>query len=175
MIAVADHIVEWGSARASTAAAWCFPGRSKGCCSEPRSLTAKYLRGELSIPIPAIAPQGHAAAHPAVRRDRAQPEEHRHRDPAEHADVRDRRERLRQVDAGARRALRRAQAREGRLGSQGRRAPAARRPRVRQRCRAGRSDADRPHAAIESGHLSQGVRSDPRAVCRHQGRASRAA
>ena len=112
-----------------------------------------------------VAPQGHAAAHPAVWRDRAQSQGRRHRDPAEHADLCHRRQRIGQVDARARRAVCRAEAREGRLGSQGRRASAARRPRVRQRRRAGRSDADRPHAALESGDLPEGVRSDPRAVC----------
>ena len=47
----------------------------------------------------------------------------------------------------------------------------ARRRRVRHRCGARRSAADRPHAAIESGHVPQGVRSDPRAVRGHEGRA----
>ena len=39
---------------------------------------------------------------------------------------------------------------------------------------AGGPDADRPHAAVESGDVSQGVRSDSRAVLADQGRARRA-
>ena len=137
---------------------------------EPRSLTAKYLRGELAHPGAGDAAARHAAAHQADRRARAQPEGHRRRSPAQHAHRRHRRQRIGQVDAGARRALRGDEARQGRLGSQGRRASPARGPRVRQRRRARRSGADRPDAAVESGDLSQGVRSDPRAVRGDQGR-----
>ena len=53
----------------------------------------------------------------AARRDRAQPEERRRRDSAEHADVRDRRQRFGQVDAGPRRPLRGHQARERAAGT----------------------------------------------------------
>ena len=60
---------------------------ARGSCStEPRSLTAKYLRGELAHSRAGDAAARHAAAHPAVRRARAQPEGHRRRGPAQHAD-----------------------------------------------------------------------------------------
>ena len=52
--------------------------------------------------------------------------------------------------------------------------PAARRRRAHHRRRARRSGADRTDAAFESGDISEGVRSDSRAVCRHQGCARRA-
>ena len=58
-------------------------------------------------------------------------------------------------------AIKRAQ---GRLGSARRRASLARGARIHQRRRAGRPGADRPHAAVEPGDLSEGVRSDSRAV-----------
>ena len=112
---------------------------------------------------------------PAARRDRAQPEERRRRDSAEHADVHHRRQRIGQVDARPRRAVCRGEAREGRIGEARRRVPQARRRRVRQRRRARRSDADRPDAAIEPGDLPEGVRSDPRDFRRDEGRQSRAA
>ena len=51
----------------------------------------------------------------------------------------------------------------------------ARGRRVRDRCGARRSDADRPDAAVEPGDVPEGVRSDPRAVRGDQGRARRAA
>ena len=47
----------------------------------------------------------------------------------------------------------------------------ARRRRAHHRRRAGGPGADRPDAAVEPGHLSQGVRSDPRAVRGDEGRA----
>ena len=90
--------------------------------------------------------------------------------PLQHAHLHHRRQRIRQVDARARRAVCGRQAREGRDRKACRRAPEDRRDRIRQRRRARRSDADRPHAAVESGDLSQGVRSDPRDFRRDQGR-----
>ena len=170
MIAVADHLVDMGLGAGEHGGRVVFSGTLEGLHAGAALADREVPARRAEHPGAGGPPQGLAAAHPAVRRERAQPQGRRHRDPAQHADVRDRRERLGQVDARARRALRRDQAGEGRLGSQGRRAPAPRRPRVRQRRRAGRSDADRPHAAIESGHLPQGLRSDPRAVCRDQGR-----
>ena len=169
MIAVADHVVDMGLGAGEHGGRVVYAGTLEGLAQEPRSLTAKYWRGELSIPVPADAAQGHAAAHPADRRARAQPEGREHRDPAQHAHVHHRRERIGQVHAGARRALRRAQARQGRLGPEGGRARPPRGARVRHRRGARRSDADRPHAALESGDLPQGLRSDPRAVRRDQG------
>ena len=74
-------------------------------------------------------PAANGAAHRAPRRRRAQPEEHRRRDPAQRARLRHRRVRLRQVDAGAGRAARRAAARQGQAdGSAGRASRARRAP-----------------------------------------------
>ena len=82
MIRVADTSWIWGLARASRAAASCSRGSLEGLLREPRSLTAKYLRDELAIPVPADAPARHRTEDPRARRHRAQPEGHRRRDSA---------------------------------------------------------------------------------------------
>jgi excinuclease ABC subunit A len=74
MIAVADHIVDMGLGAGEHGGRVVYSGTLQGLLNEPRSLTAKYLRGELSIPVPISRPQGRAAADSPVRRDRAQPE-----------------------------------------------------------------------------------------------------
>ena len=52
MIAVADHIVDMGLGAGEHGGRVVYSGSLQGLINEPRSLTAKYLRGELSIPIP---------------------------------------------------------------------------------------------------------------------------
>ena len=52
MIAVADHIVDMGLGAGEQGGRVVYSGTLEGLMHEPRSLTAKYLRGELSIPIP---------------------------------------------------------------------------------------------------------------------------
>ena len=174
MIRVADTVVDMGLGAGEQGGRVVFSGTLEALLQEPRSLTAKYLRDELAIPVPAARRKPTNQKLRVLGASRAQPEGHRRRDPARHADVRDRRQRVGQEHARARRHLRGAEARQGRLGSPRRHPPQARRRRVRHRRRARRPGADRPHAAIEPGDLSQGVRSDPRAVCRDQGRARRA-
>ena len=172
MIKVADHIVDLGLGAGEQGGRVVFSGHARrpdarAALADVEVSCARSWRFRCRR-------RGGAARGQKIRltrRDRAQPEGRRRRDPAEHADVRHRRQRLGQVDARARRALRGDQAREGRLGQAGRHVPHARGRRVHHRRGARRSGADRPHAAIESGHLPEGVRSDPRAVRRDQGRA----
>ena len=52
MIAVADHLVDMGLGAGEHGGRVVYSGTLQGLTSEPRSLTAKYLRGELSIPVP---------------------------------------------------------------------------------------------------------------------------
>jgi excinuclease ABC subunit A len=52
MIAVADHLVDMGLGAGEHGGRVVYSGTLQGLTNEPRSLTAKYLRGELSIPIP---------------------------------------------------------------------------------------------------------------------------
>jgi excinuclease ABC subunit A len=60
---VADYVIDMGLGAGEHGGRVVYAGTLEGLADEPRSLTAKYLRGELVIPCPA-APQGHAAAHP---------------------------------------------------------------------------------------------------------------
>jgi excinuclease ABC subunit A len=58
MIAVADHLVDMGLGAGEHGGRIVYSGSLDGLTREPRSLTAKYLRGELSIPIPAARRKG---------------------------------------------------------------------------------------------------------------------
>ena len=170
MIRVGDTIIDLGLGAGEQGGRVVFAGTLENLLQDQRSLTAKYLRGDLAIPVPVDAPARQRAEAAAARRDRAQPEERRRRDSAQHADLHHRRQRIGQVDARARRAVCGGEAREGRIGEARRRVPQARRRRVRQRRRARRPDADRAHAAVESRDVSEGVRSDPRDFRRDEGR-----
>ncbi|HEX6162147.1 MAG TPA: excinuclease ABC subunit UvrA, partial [Vicinamibacterales bacterium] len=52
MIAVADHLVDMGLGAGEHGGRVVYSGTLQGLTNEPRSLTAKYLRGELSIAVP---------------------------------------------------------------------------------------------------------------------------
>ena len=52
MIAVADHLVDMGLGAGEHGGRVVYSGTLQGLINEPRSLTAKYLRGELSIAVP---------------------------------------------------------------------------------------------------------------------------
>ena len=58
MIAVADHLVDMGLGAGEHGGRVVYSGSLEGLTNEPRSLTAKYLRGELSIPIPVSRRKG---------------------------------------------------------------------------------------------------------------------
>ncbi|MCX6552430.1 MAG: excinuclease ABC subunit UvrA [Acidobacteria bacterium] len=58
MIQVADHIVDLGLGAGEQGGRIIFSGDLAGLMREPRSLTAKYLRGELSIAVPAVRFRG---------------------------------------------------------------------------------------------------------------------
>jgi excinuclease ABC subunit A len=58
MIAVADHVVDMGLGAGEHGGRVVYSGTLQGLINEPRSLTAKYLRGELSIPVPAARRKG---------------------------------------------------------------------------------------------------------------------
>jgi excinuclease ABC subunit A len=58
MIAVADHVIDMGLGAGEHGGRVVFAGSLEAIKHEPRSLTAKYLRGELSIPIPAVRRRG---------------------------------------------------------------------------------------------------------------------
>jgi excinuclease ABC subunit A len=58
MIGVADHVVDMGLGAGEHGGKVVFSGTLDGLMNEPRSLTAKYLRGDLSIPVPAARRKG---------------------------------------------------------------------------------------------------------------------
>jgi excinuclease ABC subunit A len=58
MIRVADHIVDLGLGAGEQGGRVIYSGGLEGLLREPRSLTAKYLRGELSIAVPAVRFRG---------------------------------------------------------------------------------------------------------------------
>ena len=118
MIRVADQVVDLGLGAGEQGGRIIYSGSVQGLLADTRSLTAKYLRDELAIPVPAgrgASPDRSACA--ITGRLRAQPQGHRRRDSARRVHVRHRRQRLGQVHARARRDLRGRQARQGRLGS----------------------------------------------------------
>ena len=58
MIKVADHIVDLGLGAGEQGGRVVFSGTLEQLMLEPRSLTAKYLRGELAIPVPTARRRG---------------------------------------------------------------------------------------------------------------------
>ncbi len=74
MIRVADYVVDIGLGAGEQGGRVIYAGEFKELMHEQRSLTAKYLRHELAIPVPAMRRPGRAAAHPPARRHRAQPQ-----------------------------------------------------------------------------------------------------
>jgi excinuclease ABC subunit A len=58
MIAVADHLVDMGLGAGEHGGRVVYEGPIAGLQDEPRSLTAKYWRGELSIPVPVSRRRG---------------------------------------------------------------------------------------------------------------------
>jgi excinuclease ABC subunit A len=58
MIAVADHVIDMGLGAGEHGGRVVFAGPLGDLQAEPRSLTAKYLRGELAIPVPSTRRRG---------------------------------------------------------------------------------------------------------------------
>jgi excinuclease ABC subunit A len=58
MIRVADHVVDLGLGAGEQGGKIVYSGDLDGLMQEPRSLTAKYLRTELAIPVPAVRRKG---------------------------------------------------------------------------------------------------------------------
>jgi excinuclease ABC subunit A len=58
MIRVADHIVDLGLGAGEQGGRVVFSGTLDALMQEPRSLTSKYLRGELAIPVPTTRRRG---------------------------------------------------------------------------------------------------------------------
>ena len=185
MIKVADHIVDLGLGAGEQGGRVVFSGTLDGLMLESKSLTSKYLRQELAIPVPTTRRRGTglkikltgASEHNLKNVDLTIPlntltcitgVSGSGKSTLVH-DV---------IYAGVSRSrkstLVRARSNQARQGAAGTSRSASSTSSegigVRHRHGAGRSAADRPDAALQSGHVSQGLRSDSRAVRRHQGR-----
>jgi excinuclease ABC subunit A len=66
MIKVADHVVDLGLGAGEQGGKVVYSGDLAGLVQEPRSLTAKYLRTELAIPVPATRRKGTGQALRAI-------------------------------------------------------------------------------------------------------------
>ena len=177
MILCADHVVDMGPGAGVHGGRVMAQGTPQHVAQSDESLTGQYLRaqaqdrGAAQAPFAGRVDRPEAAAHRQCPRQ--QPEGRDRRDPGRPAHLRDGRLGLGQVHAHQRHALCRggAQALPEPPG-----AGAARRDRRARRVRQGhqrRPVADRPHAALQPGHLHGPVHADPRAV-RRSARGSRA-
>ena len=178
-IRAADHVVDLGSRRR----------RARRRASSPRARRPQIEAdpGFADRRLPAAAasafrcrPARRAASARSMdhdsRRPRQQPARHHRRIAGRHADLRDRRVRLGQVDAGRRHPV------PPRGGAPQRRQRRRRRPlRRHRRARAlrardrDRPEPDRPHAALQSCHLYRPVRACARAIRRRCPKRVRAA
>ncbi len=131
-----------------------LPRRAQACGRAPRRFTR--------------ARSARRAGRP--RCERAQPEAHRRRDPAQRARLRHRRLRFRQVHARARRAVPGAAARPGQADRSARCVSRARRRGAHRRRGAGRPGPHRAHDALQSGKLCRRIRLHPQALCRNAAR-----
>jgi excinuclease ABC subunit A len=58
IIAAADHVIDLGPGAGDQGGRVVYQGKAESLCGEPRSLTAKYMRGDLRIPVPAKRRRG---------------------------------------------------------------------------------------------------------------------
>jgi len=58
IVAAADHVIDLGPGAGEQGGRVVYQGPSEALAGEPRSLTAKYLRGDLRIPVPARRRRG---------------------------------------------------------------------------------------------------------------------
>ena len=135
--------------------------------AHPDSLTGKYLSGRTKIALPRLrTPRDPKRVIAGDRRDRQQSQERRRGVPARPVHLRDRRVRLGQVDAGQRHAVHARQSQAERHGDghgalRGHQGARGNRPHHRHR-----PEPDRPHAALQPGHLHRVVRPAARVVRR---------
>jgi excinuclease ABC subunit A len=162
-IAAADLVVDLGPGGGSKGGQLVAVGTPRAGAADEGSVTGRYL-GRRRGPAHGAARSRRGAATVDPRRTRAQSARHRRRAAGRRLDLRHRRLRLGQVDAGQRRVVRRP-APPTRPRRRSRRRPrplrGLRGPQPHHR---GRSDSDRAHAALHTGFLRRFLRRDPQAV-----------
>ena len=152
----ADWVVDLGPGAGVHGGEVVAEGTPDELARHPRSLTGKYLRGEESIPVPARRRAARALAH-GSRRAPQQPAGGRRGVSDRSLQRRHRRLRLGQEQPGRGRAAQGARARIPQRRRQARRARQDQRSRAPRQGHRHRPEPDRPHAAIESRDLHQGV------------------
>ena len=166
----ADYVVDVGPGAGVHGGEIVARGTPAEIAANPNSLTGQFLSGERTVAIPSrrrAAEPGRELDH--RRRARQQPEKCDGDDSAWALHLRHRRLGRRQIDAGYRHAL---QGRRAQLERRERPAGAARphrRPRPDRQGDRHRPVADRPHPALQSGHLYRRLHSHPRLVRRPAG------
>ncbi len=160
-IETADHIIDLGPRAGVHGGELVAEGTLAQIKTFPKSLTAKYLRGEATIAVPEVRrPLGENKL--VIRGARQNNLKNLDvDDSARRFHRRHRRERLRQVDAGQRHPLQGALAAFLRCRRYAGRARSHRRAGADRQGDRHRSVADRPHAALESGDVHAALRRDP--------------
>ena len=167
-ISTADWVVDIGPGAGEHGGQVVHSGTVADLLTHPDSLTGKYLSGRREIPTPAGAPaagegpRGHRGAG-----HRAQPRQGDGVVPARQPGRHHRRLRLGQVHAGQRHPLQRAGQQAQRRPARARPAQDGHRPRAPRQGRARRPGPDRPHPAVQPGHLHRRLRPHPQAVRHH--------
>ena len=166
MMRAADWLVDMGPGAGVHGGYVVAEGKAGDVMRNPASVTGKFLSGEREIAVPERRDEDRGAFR-VIGAAAAQPEGDRRRLPGRQVHLRHRRLRLGQVHARERDRL------------QGAREPAQPRAREAGRARVGRGDrglrqgdrdrpeADRPHAALEPGHLHRPLHAHPRALLAH--------
>ena len=164
-----DRVLDIGPGPGERGGEVVFFGSMQEFAKTDKSLTADYLFGRRRVggAAPAADTDAQPRAGGALRIEGAclaQFALHRRGDPAAPPGLRDRSQRLRQVDARAGRAVPRVAARAGAADRKPGRAPLARGQRVDRRGDHGRPEFDRPYDALESREFRRRVRRGPPTV-----------
>ena len=161
LIEAADYVIEMGPGSGERGGAMVFAGTQAEFRKDPRSLTARYLSGRETIPLPLARREGRRSLDLEGARAHNL-KDVTVRDPAAHAHLRDRGVRLR---ASPRSCTTRSTGRwrgtsrcDFAVAGGPRRAA---RPPAPQGHPAHRPGADRAHPALQPGHVREGVRRDP--------------
>ena len=164
----ADHIIELGPGSGAHGGDMVYHGSFENLIKHSETLTAKYMRGDLSVPIPdeRREPKGWLT----LRGHDQQPQGYRLSHSARHADLRDRGFRLGQKLTRGGHAVQAPRAGAGHPRGSARQHPGHRRRGGHRAHRGHRSDAHRTHAAIQPGYLYQDLRRDPQHLRHDPGR-----